>query len=230
MFLHIISRSTAINLGLKRYFYSPCKNGHFGERLVVNNACVVCTREKAAAGRARDPEAARAKWRAQHQANKENRNSQSRRYRSDNPEKWQAIDQASKAKRAAAISEYMRSYRDLNATKISQQNAAYREKTGPLMNERTRKWRRENPGVYLSSKAKRRSAELQALPAWADIEAIKAVYEEAAKISAATNVPHHVDHDIPLRGKLVCGLHVHTNLKIIPALENLRKSNRFDCS
>jgi hypothetical protein len=37
----------------------------------------------------------------------------------------------------------------------------------------------------------------------------------------------HVDHVIPLRHPLVCGLHAHTNLRVVPALVNLKKGNRM---
>ena len=56
-----------------------------------------------------------------------------------------------------------------------------------------------------------------------DHERIKAIYREAA----AREGEWHVDHIIPLRGKLVCGLHVPDNLQILPGAENRRKSNAY---
>ena len=64
-------------------------------------------------------------------------------------------------------------------------------------------------------------------PIWRDIDKISLIYEECEKISKETGIPHHVDHIIPLRGKNVSGLHVHQNLRIISASENMSKSNKF---
>jgi len=50
-------------------------------------------------------------------------------------------------------------------------------------------------------------------PAWRDKDAIAAVYREAERITRDTGIPHDVDHEIPLHGKLVSGLHVHNNLR-----------------
>ena len=35
-----------------------------------------------------------------------------------------------------------------------------------------------------------------------------------------------VDHIVPLKNPIVCGLHVESNLQVIPELENIRKGNR----
>ena len=42
-----------------------------------------------------------------------------------------------------------------------------------------------------------------------------------------TGVKHHVDHIIPLKGKNVCGFHSWNNVRVIPASENLSKSNKL---
>lgn len=54
------------------------------------------------------------------------------------------------------------------------------------------------------------------------------IYIEAQRITLSTGIPHEVDHIIPLRGRLVSGLHVHENLRIIPRTENRKKGNRFE--
>ncbi len=83
------------------------------------------------------------------------------------------------------------------------------------------KWSRENPDGRAAIGAKRRSTKLQRTPPWADLKAIEAIYTRAQLLG------EHVDHIIPLRGKLVSGLHVAENLQCLPATENQRKGNKF---
>ena len=75
---------------------------------------------------------------------------------------------------------------------------------------------------------KRRAARVQQTPKWADDSAMRFLYLEASRLSRETGVQHHVDHVIPLQGDNVSGLHTPENMRVIPAAENIRKSNKFD--
>ena len=66
------------------------------------------------------------------------------------------------------------------------------------------------------------------VPPWADLDAIKVFYKESHRLTKETGIKHNVDHIIPLNGELVSGLHVHTNLQVITAAENIRKHNKFE--
>jgi excisionase family DNA binding protein len=76
--------------------------------------------------------------------------------------------------------------------------------------------------------SKRRASKLQRTPRWANIAAILAIYREAHRLTRETGIVHHVDHEIPLQGELVSGLHVENNLQILTGSENVRKHNRFE--
>ena len=43
----------------------------------------------------------------------------------------------------------------------------------------------------------------------------------------AQDLGMHVDHVIPLRNRLVCGLHTQFNLQLLTPTENMRKGNIF---
>jgi hypothetical protein len=74
--------------------------------------------------------------------------------------------------------------------------------------------------------ARKRSATLTlAAPAWRDRSKIKEIYDEAKRLTAETGIIYHVDHYYPLQGVLCCGLHVHQNLRVIPASDNCSKNN-----
>lgn len=77
------------------------------------------------------------------------------------------------------------------------------------------------------SSSERRALLLQRAPKWANHSEIFGVYWRCSLISARTGIKHHVDHIVPLNGRLVSGLHVTENLQIIPARENLLKANKW---
>jgi hypothetical protein len=89
------------------------------------------------------------------------------------------------------------------------------------------RWGKKYPEKVRAKRALRRLAEQAACPICADRKAIASVYQMAVHLSDETGVPHEVDHIIPIRGKNVCGLHVHWNLRAIPACANHAKGNRL---
>jgi hypothetical protein len=94
--------------------------------------------------------------------------------------------------------------------------------------ERCRHWQLANPEKTAANIARYENGRELRTPAWADHEKINGVYEEAQRLTAETGIKHHVDHIVPLHGKKVSGLHVHENLRAIPAIENKKKSNLFE--
>lgn len=89
-------------------------------------------------------------------------------------------------------------------------------------------WQKKNPHVKNAIIAKRNAAKKHATPAWADLDAIREFYKEAARLTKVTGIRHEVDHIIPLQGETVCGLHVENNLQILTRSQNARKKNRIE--
>lgn len=83
------------------------------------------------------------------------------------------------------------------------------------------------PELVRQYAADRRARKRQAMPPWADKKEIADVYRAARERQIETGDLWHVDHIIPLKHRLVCGLHVAANLQLLPGLENIRKNNSF---
>ena len=89
--------------------------------------------------------------------------------------------------------------------------------------ERTTIW------VRADTKARRRKHR-EATPPWLSREQkaqIRELYKIAITMTKTTGEQYVVDHIVPLRSDVVCGLHVPWNLRVIPRQENLLKSNKL---
>ncbi len=103
----------------------------------------------------------------------------------------------------------------------SQRNRAYRkanaERLAPLHREKAARRRKQTPELVNAVNKARKAAQRNAIPAWADRKQISAIYRKAKELSAALGVELQVDHVVPLRSKLVCGLHTPDNLQLLAA-------------
>jgi hypothetical protein len=78
---------------------------------------------------------------------------------------------------------------------------------------------------------KRFSAKKSRIPSWLSEEElllIQEAYSIAKLRTEVTGIEWQVDHILPLQGKLVSGLHVLTNLQVVPATWNQSKSNSYN--
>lgn len=77
----------------------------------------------------------------------------------------------------------------------------------------------------LEPRLRRRVMQALATPAWADMTMIKAIYAQRDLLNGQGGERYEVDHCVPILGEMVCGLHVHTNLRVITAIDNKKKRN-----
>lgn len=123
--------------------------------------------------------------------------------------------------------------RNRDAVRALKRRAYYRQHTkrrppkDPTAPGRAKKaWKQRNPERVIDDHNRRRARE--AVPAWANRFLIQEIYALCKLRNRTTGIRWHVDHVIPLRSPVVCGLHVENNLRVIPAVENYRKGNRME--
>lgn len=94
-----------------------------------------------------------------------------------------------------------------------------------------KKWREENPNKNRAKSNKRRADKDQRVPCWYnefDAFVMQEAHDLAAMRDKTFGMKWHVDHIIPLAGKMVSGLHVANNVDVVPQSYNIAKSNKFD--
>ena len=152
-------------------------------------------------------------------------NAGKRQDRLDNPERYDAIN-AKRRERRANDPEWreMTNSRQRVINRERMKDPVKRKK----QNEACLRCYYANPLPHRQAWARYKAAKVSQTPAWADKDAIDAFYAEAKRLEKLTGIKFHVDHIIPLQGDLVTGLHIETNLQLLPAHENIGKSNSFD--
>lgn len=150
-----------------------------------------------------------------------------KRWRLNNPEKYKAQRERDKEKKRIAS----KLYREKTKERAAETRLEWQRKNKEKVRLSCKRWREQNPDKNVAKAMRYRANKKKRFANW-DRELTELVVVEAANLCSlrklATGVEWQVDHVIPLCGKEVSGLHVWNNLSVIPKIQNIAKSNKFE--
>lgn len=152
---------------------------------------------------------------------KARRREQHRAWAVAHPEERKAAKRNYYAAHRAMLQEKARAYFAAFPEKAKEKRRAKYAKDPEKAKRLAHAWYAKRPEMRAAQVARRASQKLQATPAWANPTLIESFYRMAEVFGL------HVDHIVPLRSKLICGLHVEHNLQLLTPLENSRKGNKL---
>jgi hypothetical protein len=120
-----------------------------------------------------------------------------------------------------------RKHAEANRVAIREKNRAYKLANPEKDRQAKLNYVKNNPHKMLANCRLRQATKASATPSWANLFFIEEAYHLAKVRSSATGLKWEVDHIVPLRSKIVCGLHVEHNLAVIPRKLNQAKGNRW---
>jgi hypothetical protein len=201
------NRQEAKALGLPTCYGSTCKKHPELEGLRrVSGACVECAKATLRATRAANP----ARTKAQKYKDRV---------------KAMAKPEAAQKKRERDVQ-----YRKANREKCRATIEAWSARNPEKVKAYSAKAKATNKGAVNAHTVKRRLAKINRTPKWLtedDFWMMEQAYDLAALRTRLFGFPWHVDHEIPLQGKLVSGLHTPYNLRVIPGVENVKKGAQY---
>lgn len=164
-------------------------------------------------------------------ANKESESQRIREWKIANKEHIKAQSKAYNEANKEKIAAQKREYYLKNKERIDARNSEYNRKNKDVLLKKRAEWAAKTPGRLAAYIRKYQSSKIQRTPKWlSDFDKLKieCIYSVAAMLTRHNGESWHVDHVIPLQGKLVSGLHVPSNLQVIRGTDNMVKLNKFE--
>ena len=121
-------------------------------------------------------------------------------------------------------------YRDRNRELLREKSKDYAANNKDKVRAKQTAYRLTNPDKCRYWCRNRQAKKSLRTPEWLSPDqlwVIAEAYELAALRTTISGSAWHVDHIVPLNGRMVSGLHVPWNLQVILGSENVRKSNSF---
>jgi len=128
------------------------------------------------------------------------------------------------------IREWHKAHAERNKDKLREYQRDWYKANRSRVKEKSAEYARNNRAAFTARANRRRASLLAATPVWLtdeDSRNIQAVYMMSERLAKCVGIPHEVDHIVPLKSELVCGLHVPWNLAAIPKTLNRSKGNRL---
>ena len=160
-------------------------------------------------------------------SNREFINAQKREHYSKNKDRLLSEKRAIYIKDSDKKRDNQKAYHAQRKDELKEKSRAYYKNNPDYYKE----YRRKNYAKVNAKESRRRSAKILRTPPWLtkdDHWMIEQAYSLAELRTKIFGFQWHVDHIIPLQGKLVSGLHVPLNLQVIPGSVNTSKRNYFE--
>ena len=116
-----------------------------------------------------------------------------------------------------------REYYKKNAEKLRNRAKEFRKNNPESFKLSLKNYRIKNSALINHLNSKRRKNIVVPPDCWNEV--VKGFYDISKRVSNCLGIEHHVDHVIPIS---YGGLHVQTNLQIIPGSLNVRKNNNLN--
>jgi hypothetical protein len=196
-----MKRAEAKLLGLKTYNTGkPCKHRHFADRYTTGAKCVACVSIQSVEWRIANPE--------KHSASMQKWIENNRKLHGTRVKRWQAA----------------------NKDKVREDAKAWVAANPDKVKAKALRHVKKYPEAYTARSVASVARRAKRVPQWLtpdDRWVMKEAYDLAKLRTRMFGFIWEVDHIIPLRGKTVSGLHVPTNLQVIPKIDNRNKRNHY---